>query len=217
VPDPLCEPCTNDSDCDDGQACTADSCADGACDFAEIGCESDGSCFRAFCDTAEGCVQEPLDCGDGDPCTEDSCDSEELCVHTPVVGCTGCASAAACQDGDPCTVDACVAGACSHAPVVCPAGDDPCTVSVCEPDQGCKPAPTCDDGDACTDDLCEGGACAFTPVVCTGDPLCLPAVCDPTAGCAWQAPCDDGDPCTLDTCDATSGACQSELIPSCAP
>ena len=74
----LVDACSNGppTDCDDGNACTDDSC-----------------------DPATGlCVNTPnIDCDDGDACTDDSCDpATGLCVNTPNYDC---------DDGDACTDD----------------------------------------------------------------------------------------------------------------
>ncbi len=53
--------CASAADCDDGDACTLDSCAGGACAHAPA-------------------------CDDGDPCTVDSCDAA-ACHHEPVPNC----------------------------------------------------------------------------------------------------------------------------------
>lgn len=66
-------------DCDDGDPCTADSCAEpGTCSHEPIA----------------GCCATVADCpDDGDPCTTESCDNG-TCASTPVAGCGGSAGAA---------------------------------------------------------------------------------------------------------------------------
>jgi subtilisin-like proprotein convertase family protein len=54
--------CALDSDCDEGNACTVDECA-----------EESGSCLQPY----------PVDCSDGKACTTDWCDSGEGCIHAP--------------------------------------------------------------------------------------------------------------------------------------
>lgn len=76
------EPCGSDADCDDGDACTIDSC-----------------------DPATGsCHHEPLDCDDGDACTVDSCDPVAGCLYENVCQCGGnrapCSSDADCCSGN---------------------------------------------------------------------------------------------------------------------
>jgi hypothetical protein len=59
--------------CDDGDACTDDSCRD------------DGACMHA-----------PRSCDDGLDCTDDSCDPSTGCVHEE--HCGGCTSASSTPD-----------------------------------------------------------------------------------------------------------------------
>ena len=87
--------CTNDSDCDDGNICSADDCSSGVCTHAPYGCDDSdpctvGSCFAATCNYT------PTDCDDGLSCTVDSCDAQG-CRHDPYI----------CDDGDACTDDYC--------------------------------------------------------------------------------------------------------------
>jgi len=200
-PDVLCD---SDAACDDGDACTVDSC-----------------------EPETGCTHEPIDvaaeCDDGNPCTADSCDAEQGCVHD------GSGVDAACDDGDACTADdVCqgdAAGTCAGEPLAADACDDGnvCTADSCDAEQGCVHDGTgitapCDDGSVCTEqDVCQGdaaGTCAGVDVsaeLCDdGDP-CTADSCDPEAGCqnepAAGAACDDGDPCTSgDVCQA-DGSC----------
>src|SRR5438876_2084675 len=64
--------CTTAADCDDGNACTTDSCDAGACAYATI-----ADCVP--CTTA-------ADCDDRNPCTTDGC-TGGVCGHTDVPGC----------------------------------------------------------------------------------------------------------------------------------
>jgi hypothetical protein len=65
-------PCAADADCNDGNACTADACVNGACTASPIpGC---GPC------TTDG------DCNDGDACTADACVAG-TCGHTAIPDC----------------------------------------------------------------------------------------------------------------------------------
>ena len=102
--------------CDDGNACTGDSCdpatsaclhaahVDGvACNDGDA-CTTGTSCSNGLCGGGK-----PLDCNDGNPCTDDSCDPTSGCLHG--------ANAASCDDGDPCTsTDTCKAGVCAGVP-----------------------------------------------------------------------------------------------------
>ena len=96
--------------CDDGNACTVDSCDEaGVCSYVDVICEPDDDpctydgckpdigctydplacqsstfCQVGACNPETGfCEFEPLDCDDDDDCTSDSCDaSTGSCVHT---------------------------------------------------------------------------------------------------------------------------------------
>jgi hypothetical protein len=63
-----CTPCSCDADCNDGDACTTDSCKDGVCENADTECPE--------CTTVE-------QCDDGNACTADACD-DGVCTHTPM-------------------------------------------------------------------------------------------------------------------------------------
>jgi hypothetical protein len=72
--------CTTPADCDDGDACTADTCPAGACVHGE-GCYDGDPCTTDACD-AGTCTYPPFDCDDGKACTADSCGTDGTCVHT---------------------------------------------------------------------------------------------------------------------------------------
>jgi hypothetical protein len=86
----LGKPCTDDPQCDDGVACTFDSC-----DPATHRCAN---------------VPDDTQCQDGL-----YCDGHEICV--PFHGCES-GPVVTCDDTDPCTIDACVESSqsCAHAP-----------------------------------------------------------------------------------------------------
>ncbi|MCB9729159.1 MAG: choice-of-anchor J domain-containing protein [Deltaproteobacteria bacterium] len=210
----LCEGaagCTNTAkDCDDGDACTVDSCdaSTGACVHGALSCDDADPCTVDSCDAATGCTATAVDCGDGDPCTDDTCD--------PTTG--ACANAAVdCDDSNPCTVDTCDAtmGACQHVAKVCDDGD-PCTDDACDVATGaCAAAPIdCDDADPCTSDGCDsqGGQCTHTEDVCDdGDP-CTDDVCGEAGACGHTpVDCSDGDACNgAEFCEPGVG-CQAPV------
>ena len=189
--------------CDDGEACTDDSCDDAT-----------GDC--AFASLAEGSP-----CDDGDACTtEDSCDALGACRSgTPKV----------CDDGLDCTKDTCEPGTgeCAFDPLTeteaCEDGDLCTQGDRCDGQGACAPgAPRdCSDGEPCTDDACDSstGACA-NPVlpenaICEdGDPCTQGEVCDAGGACqgGTPKPCDDGNDCTSDSCEAASGACVNVAV-----
>lgn len=173
-------------DCDDGIACTLDSCDPVAgcvhpTDPAQ--CDDFIDCTIDQCDAATGlCSNTASDalCDDGVSCTTEAC--------VPDVGCGIALNDSACDDGNPCTTDFCTGGGCSSAtPVTCLDGVD-CTVDACDPALGCTFTPDvalCDDGDPCT----------------------VASACDAVAGCSFEPGCDDGVDCTVDSCDPATGAC----------
>jgi hypothetical protein len=205
--------------CDDGNACTADSCD------AVLGCQhvpvangtacSDG----LFCTTADACVAgtcvggAPRDCSSlTTVCTLGVCnDTIDNCEAQPRP------NGYPCSDNDICTTgDSCFFGLCSGTPLVCDDGNT-CTADSCDAVLGCQSVPvangtSCTDGNACTSsDVCTAGVCGGTPVVCSdGDP-CTADACNPTSGCFATpmpngASCEDGLFCTvLETC--LNGSC----------
>ncbi len=111
--------CESDSDCDDGDVCTDDSCGDyDYCDYEEKDCEGDDACKHYWCDPDKGCQSKDIshlypDCGK-------NCDSDfdcslisSLCADSYCDISTGKCKAE-CNDG-----------------VVCSSGGETCTV-VCD-------------------------------------------------------------------------------------
>ncbi len=121
------QPCTG---CDDGNACTDDTCdGPGKCVYTNgSGTCSDGSA----CTTGDSCAAgackagTSITCDDKNPCTNDSCD--------PAKGCVAASNTAPCEDGNLCTLnDACVAGACkAGTPKTCSVNGEICDGGVCK-------------------------------------------------------------------------------------
>lgn len=110
--------CTPWELCEDGDACTTDTCntslGGGTCQHMPRDCSLEGSeCTTDSCDALSGtCVHEPDDeaCDDGNPCTDDIC--------TVNNGCSGVANSDPCDDGDVCTEDdICAGGECTGTPI----------------------------------------------------------------------------------------------------
>ncbi len=153
---PFCLPAVP-LNCDDGSACTIDSCVEPG-----------------------GCQHVPVDCDDGNPCTTDGCDPATGCTHTPIPGC--CATAADCLV-DKCHARVCRSQRCTGDPLPISCDDgDPSTIDGCDPTIGCThaaPGPTttsttlapCRAGgdcpapeDPCTAAACIAGTCDSRPV-----------------------------------------------------
>ncbi|MSP92948.1 MAG: hypothetical protein EXR79_14285 [Myxococcales bacterium] len=164
--------------CDDGDACTKDSCnpGDGTCKFNPVpGC-------GAYCIKA-------TDCDDKNPCTDESCDGAK-CSSKP--------NTIACDDVNACTLnDVCQAGKCQPGAAKNCGDNNVCTVDACAKANGAcsnlalAATATCDDSNACT----AGDNCGGVGV--GGNPTCVGAA----------KVCDDGNACTNDTCNAASAGC----------
>ncbi|HLK10382.1 MAG TPA: hypothetical protein VKW76_03295 [Candidatus Binatia bacterium] len=191
--------CKTNADCNDKNACTTDACVSGACQHTVVAdgtsCSDGNACNGLETCHAGKCTAGPaLVCDDHDPCTLDGCTAAKGCTHTPVLGCTACATAAACDDADPCTTDACSpAGTCTHTP-------RPGCVR-------CRTDADCADGNRCTVSRCAAGVCTHPGVACPAPAPCMVTTCDPRAGCgtapaADGTACPSGDPCTAGLCAA---------------
>ncbi len=187
------------TNCDDGQACTTDSCD------KQVGCKHVAKTDQA-CDDGNACTTgdvcsalgnctpgKPLSCDDGKPCTSDACDVGTGCVHADLSG-------TECTDGDLCTInDICVQGACKGTTKNCD-DDNVCTSESCKPLEGCvytdlKGTP-CDDGNVCT----KGDTCSYNFL--GNNILCRPGK---------TIDCNDNNPCTSDDCNGATGCSNTAL------
>lgn len=184
--------CEADRDCDDGVACTLDSCTDGECErrAEDSLCDDSNPCTVGSCDADDGCSFEGL--ADGSDCrnsanTPGTCQDGDCQVE--------CEEDADCDDGVECTVDSCdPATATCRNPMpddgACDDSND-CTVDSCDATDGCGNAMV-DNGTACVDEMDVEGQCL--------DSACV-------TDCQTQEDCDDGVDCTTDACNSTTGEC----------
>ncbi|PIE18651.1 MAG: hypothetical protein CSA66_04280, partial [Proteobacteria bacterium] len=223
-----CDGEVDEGGCDDGLACTEDTCASepAACSHvvAEGFCVIDGACHAAgaiSADDACAVCRPELDVR-GWSVAADVCSIDGLCYADgathPGSPCEVCRAdvdatawtflgeGAKCDDGDPCTYD-----------------------EICDAEGRCSGPETdnrCADPHACTLDVCNGdGTCSHPPLPGTcfvggacwneGQPrpdspcqICLPtAAAEAWSPASSSAPCDDDDVCTEgDHCDG-AGAC----------
>ena len=228
--------CIGDSDCDDGNVCTDDTCDAGGCSHADntaacddaVACTTGDTCSGgvcagsdtcgpgAVCDLVTGLCESTactgdVDCDDGVTCTLDICNvGAGLCSNIATDG--------LCDDGDVCTgIETCdVLGDCQPGIALDCDDLDPCTADSCDAAAGCLNAAmadglTCDDGDACNgSDTCQAGTCVpGSPLACDDGLFCNGTeTCDVALGCLPGAiPCGDDVPCTLDVCDEDVDTC----------
>ena len=210
--------------CDDGNACTIDSCdpATGICRNEPVSCDDGNACTTDTCDSSAGCVHEartgscdtdPRDCQVQD-CVDGTCQATLLPVGS------------ACDDKESCTAsDACdPSGNCVGLPLPpgseCYAGN-PCTIA-----DRCATTPagtiacvpgdpkTCSDGDACTTDACDpaSGLCVFRPIDCNDHKACTQDECSHGVcqHVVLHLPCSDHNACTLE--DRTECGPNGEMI-----
>jgi hypothetical protein len=212
-----CGECLVAADCEDGVACTADTCVEGGCVYTASNdrCADDGLFCNGLesCDPLDGCVSSGPACAADEHCNEetDTCDE--------------CRADADCDDGNPCTVDdTCIEGSCRPGEVVdCSTVSGKCLVASCDPagsEGNCDVLAPVSDGLSCDDerfctvkDACASGVCRGEPRDCValGD-QCHVAVCNEKAAICEALPlsdgstCDDGLFCTVEDACA-GGAC----------
>jgi len=187
-----CSACTANSDCDDGFACTDDTCdgGSGACTSTP----DDANCTDAdFCDGVDVCDPTDPDAdiagciGPGNPCSGGTPICDEAADD-----CNACTSNLDCDDGFDCTTETCDGGtgACTYVE------DDAECTDVCAEGLGCvecKVDGDCDDGVFCTGvetcdaasgacDASPGNPCSGTTPICDGTP-------DACAACASDDEC----------------------------
>jgi hypothetical protein len=194
--------CLSDGECDDGNACTKDICAEGGCQHSP----RDASCDDGrFCNGDDFCVDGRCEGHKGDPCAggdvcADSCEESSESCHADIG--TACSDGDLCTTGDTCDGSGrCVAGD----PLDCSPIDGQCVRGMCDGGSGtCVARPvdeSCDDGIACTErDACSEGVC-FGVDVCGSGFECnvLTGQCDPAGEDADNDGLREGlDPCPDD-------------------
>jgi hypothetical protein len=207
--------CTDNSHCEDYDACTNNVCAPMNPLSDAVGCVYSNNIPAGFCCDPLGI--QPLDVIDDDnPCTVDSCEGGVY----PAVHDAGAANGNFCpDDGNICTVDTCVNGVCNHSATA--ANGNTCT----------------EDGNLCTVDFCSNGTCVHSAsmanglgcqgdgVFCTYD-VCNAGVCTHpninTLPCQQLTDCPpNASSCTgsvgnpgLCVCTPPAGPCYGDVYPS---
>ena len=183
--------------CDDGSACTTDSCDPATgCVHTPITCDDGSVCTTDSCEPQTGCVFTPIVCDDGNACTDDACDAVTGCYATND-------DTNPCDDENACTEnDACSNGACAGTAIVC---DDanPCTADGCDPDTGCVFVPG-NPGALCRT---SAGPCDLVEL-CTGTDAACPPDLKSTAECrAAAGACD-----LSESCDGVGNDCPADVV-----
>ncbi len=117
----FCRECALDIDCDDGDPCNGlETCVGGICQPGiPLDCDDANACTADSCDPLVGCINTPINCDDGNACTADSCDPLVGCINTPINPCCGNGVPEAGEDCSNCPADVqcppntlCIAGIC---------------------------------------------------------------------------------------------------------
>ncbi|NUN13824.1 MAG: hypothetical protein HUU55_09315, partial [Myxococcales bacterium] len=220
------------TDCDDKNACTAESyCLEGYCEpfGGTLDCDDGNPCTADSCDPFTGCVATAAagPCDDGNECTTDDSCTAGICAGetTEACTCTENADCAAYEDNNTCNGTlACIEGICivdSATIIVCSTPDAPaCKKGACDPatgqcvlalvpnGTGCSDGTSCTLGDSCTDGQCIPG----TPVCdCQADGDCL--AFDDADLCNGKLICGDShcipDPIGPKVCAASDNPCET--------
>ena len=149
--------CTNDTECSDGTYCNGTETCNLGTNLCEAGtpvdCDDGLACTIDSCNEGTtSCDNDPNDlfCDDGNDCTDNTCD--------PVLGCQAVDNTGTCEDGDLCTEnDTCSGGLClAGGAVTCDDGAN-CTIDSCDSGLGCQFVDDCPVGEVCNVslDVCE--------------------------------------------------------------
>ena len=208
-PPPPPPACQSNTQCDDGNACTADACDQGQCKHDPVNADDGDACTVDACDPVAGVTHCAVTCDAPTACHQAGvCNpSNGQCEYANATDGT------ACNDGNACTqADACLAGACRGSnPVTCAAPGACQQGGTCNPGNGqCEYAnapdgTACSDGSACTQtDSCQAGACrGANPVTCAPADEChRPGTCRPADGTCDAPAVADGTPCSVGACEA---------------
>ncbi len=186
-----CDGQTDEATCDDGLACTTDTCTGDAI------CKN--TLTAGWCLIAGECVTEGT-VNPADPC--------EQCLPAKSTNAWSDVDGLACNDGNACTwQDQCLAGACTGTPYVCNDGLA-CTNDVCDGTGGCLQtlvAGSCLIDGKCFDDGASqtAGGC----LVCNAALSPKAWLSNAGAGCDDGNPCTHGDVCNDNTCAGTAYGC----------
>lgn len=207
----LCPPkCYKDSECDDMNACTTDTCESPGTHSAlcmvtpRTDCDNPSDkCYTYDCDPATGCTKVAKPLPANSMCASYTCDPAtgdvvftDLCPSIPE-----CAVATDCNDNNACTDQACI-----------PETPGDATTNKCV--FTAKPENFCDETDQCFTYACDPlKGCTKTPIPLPTNTECAKYTCDPATGravftdlcppqpaCFTATDCNDNNACTTDEC-----------------
>ncbi|KKU99573.1 MAG: hypothetical protein UY52_C0043G0001, partial [Parcubacteria group bacterium GW2011_GWC2_49_9] len=234
-----CTSCTlNPAICNDGNACTTDSCVGGVCQNPAVApgtnCGGTNVCCGTTCGVPK--CENSGQCNDGNPGTTDTCITPGKCTgacsSTAIVACVNgddfCPAACTqCNDNNcplskctglccglvcvnPCTAGSCPVGQICRNPGLCAAQ---CVVDFpgsCEANGDCNSPPECKTGGSCntSTNVCTYGNAA-SGTVCTVDAKeCTNDQCDGSGNCAHPNK-PSGTVCTDDGNQCTIDQCDA--------
>lgn len=192
--------------CNDGIACTTDSCSAGTCSAVALPAGTGGVCTGT--NVCSG--------GPTNACV--ACVSNAQCAgmtpycNTTTNACVACLGDVDCNDGNECTTDACAGSACVFTPravgALCATGF--CDGSASPMCVACVSDMNCADGNACTTESCALNACvvvgvaAGTPGLCADGDVCSGPMASPMNACVEcvaDAQCSGATPlCSANVC-----------------
>ncbi len=167
-----CVQCLVDTDCNDNNLCTDDTCVTRTCVRTNntLLCNDGSACTANDRCTAGACAGgTTVDCsGAGDTCNVASCNPGGAPNNCAII--TPRPNGSPCSDGNRCTVgDTCQSAVCVSTPTNCTSLDTLCSLGMCNSTNGtCIAVPRnngvgCDDGLPCTTgDVCLNGLCRGT-------------------------------------------------------
>lgn len=231
-----CKHANNTVVCTDADPCTVgDKCGGGKCvGGAQAKCDDGNACTADSCKAGTGCQFAPLtdtpcndgnDCSTGDHCEAGACKAtggticavpSNSCKTSKCDGSTGGQCVVVDDDTAKCRTDLChdfsqcSGGVCPvGTPVSCDDGN-PCTTDGCEPATGCThvadDAATCPDADLCTETACKRGKCVAIDSQCEAFDDChIAGTCNPKSGFCDSPPAPSGT-----DCDSGNGKCDTK-------
>ncbi len=152
--------CERDEDCDDGVACTSETCFENTCAFVanDAACDDGNACTDEVCVVGLGCSPS----FNTDPCGETTCGGYGSCDYAD-----GCDEAA--SQRRTCTDRVCMSGTCAAVDrtetIACDRDTDgmACGSTSCGGYDACDYTDVCDEAASqrrtCTDPICMAGAC----------------------------------------------------------